>query len=73
MYLRYQGTPNLTVTFNIDDSGVIENGFTFSYMIPEDTGNTFTLTDTNPFCVKTYFKQGDGHFNIDFGQCLGLN
>ena len=32
------------------------------------------LTDTNPFCIKTYFtEQADGHFNIDFGQCLGLD
>ena len=74
VYLRYQDTSNHTVTFDIDDSGVIENGFISSHAIPEDTGNTVTLTDTNPFCVKTYSKErGNGRFKIDFGQCLGLD
>ena len=73
VYLRYQDTSNHTITFDIDDSGVIENGFT-SHVDPKNpAGNTSTLTNTNPFCVKTYSKQGDGHFNIDFGQCLGLD
>ena len=74
VYLRYQDTSNHTVTFDIDDSGVIENGFT-SHVDPKNpTRKTFTLTDTNPFCVKTYFtERGDGHFNIYFGQCLGLD
>ena len=38
------------------------------------TRNTFTLTNTNPFCVKTYFtERRDSYFNVDFGQCLGLD
>ena len=75
VYLRYQDTSNQTVIFDIDDSGVIENGFTSSHMDPKNpTRNTFTLTSANPFCTKTYFtERGDGHFNIDFGQCLGLD
>ena len=76
VYLRYQDTSeNLTVTFDVDDNGVIENGFTPSHVDPKNpTRNTFTLTNTNPFCVKTYFTEGgDGHFNIAFGQCLGLD
>ena len=74
VYLRYQDTLNHTVTFDIDDSGLIENGFT-SHVGPENPiGNTFTLTNTNPFCVKTYFAEGaGGRFNIDFGQCMGLD
>ena len=73
VYLRYQDTSNHTVTFDIDDSGVIENGF-ISHVDPTNlTRNTFTLTNTNPFCVKAYFNQGGGYFNIDFGQCLGLD
>ena len=74
VYLRYQDTSNHTVTFDIDDSGVIENGFSSSHVDSKNlTGNMFTLTNTNPFCVKTYSeKRGDGHFNVDFGQCLGL-
>ena len=75
VYLRYQDKSNHTVTFDIDYSGLIENGFTSSHVDPENpTRNTFTLTNTDPFCVKTYSaKRGDGHFNIDFGQCLGLD
>ena len=74
VYLRYQDTSNHAVTFDIDDSRVIENIFTSSHVITEDTGNPFTLTNTNPFCVKTYFTgRGDDHFNIDFGQCMGLD
>ena len=75
VYLRYQDTINHAVTFEIDDSGVIENGFTPSHVDAKNlTRNMFTLTNTNPFCVKSYFtERGDGHFNIDFGQCLGLD
>ena len=76
VYLRYQDTFNHAVTFDIDDSGVIENGlFTSSDVDPKNpTGNTYTLTNTNPFCVKTYFtERGNCHFNIYFGQCLGLD
>ena len=74
VYLRYQDTSNHAVTFDIDDSGLIENGFTSSHVITDDTGKMFTLTDANPFCVKTYFtERGDGHFNIHFGQCMGLD
>ena len=69
VYLRYQDTPNHTVTFDIDDSRIIANGFT-----SEDTGNTFMLTNTHPFHTKTYSeKPGNGGFNVDFGQCLGLD
>ena len=75
VYLRYQDTPNHTVTFDIDDGGIIENGFTCTHVNPKNlTGNTLTLTNTNPFCVKTYSEeQGDGRFEVDFGQCLGLD
>ena len=32
------------------------------------------LTNTSPFCVKTYSEeQGDGRFEVDFAQCLGLD
>ena len=74
VYLRYQDTPNHTVTFDIDDGGIIENGFTCTHVNPKNlTGNTLTLTNTNPFCVKTYFEQGNSRFKVDFGQCLGLD
>ena len=75
VYLRYQDTPNHTVTFDIDDSGIIENGFTCTHVKPENlTGNTLTLTNTSPLCVKTYSEErGNGRFTVDFGQCLGLD
>ena len=74
VYLRYQDIPNHTVTFDIDDSTIIENGFTCYHVGPGDTGNTFTLTNTDPFCVKTYSeKQGNSCFEVMFGQCLGLD
>ena len=75
VYLRYQDTPNHTVTFDIDDSAIIDNGFTCSHMVPKNlTGNTPTLTNTDPFCIKTYSEErGNGYFKVGFGQCLGLD
>ena len=75
VYLQYQDTSNHTVTFDIDDSRIIENGFTCTHVKPENlTGNTLTLTNTSPFCVKTYSEErGNGLFEVDFGQCLGLD
>ena len=72
VYLRYQDTPNHAVTFEIDDSGIIENGFTCCCVDPKNfTGNTFTLTNANPFCGKTYSEErGKGCFAVVFGQCL---
>ena len=75
VYLRYQDTPNHTVTFDIDDTGLIGNGFARSCVDPESlTGNTVTLTNSNPFSVKTYSEeQGNGRIEVVFGQCLGLD
>ena len=74
VYLRYQDVSNHTVTFDIDDSAIITNGFTCSHEDPRDTGNTFTLTNTNPYSVKIYSEErGNGRFEVDFGQCLGLD
>ena len=75
VYLRYQDTPNHAVTFEIDDSELIEKGFFRSRAHPEDlTGKTFTLTNANPFCVKTYSEfRGNCSFDIAFGQYLGLD
>ena len=75
VYLRYQDTPNHTVTFDIDDSAIIENGFTCTHVNPKNfTGNTVTVTNTNPFCVTTYSEErGNGLFEVDFAQCFGLD
>ena len=75
VYLRYQDTPNHAVTFEIDDSRVIENGFTrCRRVLPRNTGSTFTLTNADPFCIKTYSeKRSNTRFKVVFGQCLGLD
>ena len=68
-------TPNHTVSFDIDDSAITENGFICSNVDPRGlTGNMFSLTNANPFCVKTYSeKQSNSYFQVYFGQCLGLD
>ena len=75
VYLRYQDIPSPAVTFDIDDSGIIENGYIPSRVHPKNlSGNMFTLTNANPFCIKTYSeKRGSGCFKVAFGQCLGLD
>ena len=76
VYLRYQDPSNHTVTFDINDSAIIENGFTCSHvnLAGVHTGNTFTLTNMNPCCVKNYYEEGgNGRFEVGFGQCLGLD
>ena len=73
VYLRYQDTLNHAVTFDIDDSGLTENGFICSNKDSEEhIRNTFMLTNANPFCLKTYSaEQGNCHFKVVFGQCFG--
>ena len=74
VYLRYRVTPDHTVTFDINDSAIIKNGFARSHVSPKDTGNMLTLTNASSFCVKPYFeKRGNDCFKIYFGQCLGLD
>ena len=73
VYLRYQDTSNHTVAFDINDNGIIENGFTRSSVDPGNlTGNTFTLTNANPFCVKTYSDERNNCFRVVYGHCFGL-
>ena len=73
VYLRYQDTPNHAVTFEVDDSSLIENGFICSKENSEEpTGDTFVLTNANPFCLRTYSEeQGNWHLKVAFGQFLG--
>jgi len=71
VYLRYQDTSHRNAAFEIDDSAITENGFTYRGAYPEKfTGNTFTLTSTDPLCVKVYSK-ADHCFAVGFGQCFG--
>ena len=75
VYLRYQDMPNHAVTFDIDDSEIIENGFTCSHVGPGYTGNfTLTLTNANPSCVKYYVEErSNSRVEVDIGQCFGLD
>ncbi|KAL4080025.1 heterokaryon incompatibility protein-domain-containing protein [Scleroderma yunnanense] len=56
VYLRYQDTQHNSATFEIDDSAITkDSGFTYLSTYPSKfTGNTFTLTGTDPLCVKIY-------------------
>ncbi|KAL4069912.1 heterokaryon incompatibility protein-domain-containing protein [Scleroderma yunnanense] len=73
VYLRYQDTPHCDATFEIDDSAITENGFTYYGAYPEEIkGNKFTLTDTAPLCVKVYSdNQTNCRLAVGFGQCFG--
>ena len=71
IYLRYQETfPS--VTFEIDDSAVVESGFTCRDVYPSNfQGNTLTVTGTNPLCARVYSNgQRDCDFAVTFGQCF---
>ncbi|KAL4070148.1 heterokaryon incompatibility protein-domain-containing protein [Scleroderma yunnanense] len=72
IYLRYQDTPHRDITFEIDDIAITENGFTCCGAYPPDLArNTFTLTTTDPLCVKVYSdSQDDCRIAVGFGQCF---
>ena len=73
LYLRYQDTPHRNITFEIDDIAIIENSFTHCGAYPPDrTGNTLTLADRRPLCIRIYSNsQANCYFAVAFGQCFG--
>ena len=73
VYARYQDTPHHDVTLKIDDSAIIENGFTCCDMHPPElTGNTLTLIGIRSPCVRVYsHSQTNCCFAVTFGQCFG--
>ncbi|KIM50794.1 hypothetical protein SCLCIDRAFT_758059 [Scleroderma citrinum Foug A] len=76
VYLRYQDAPCRNSTFEIDDSAIPENGpITYLATCPVGllTGNTVTLSTTDPLCVIGYSCRQDYHFTVGFGQCFGQN
>jgi len=75
VYLRYQDTTHCNSTFEIDDSAIPKNGFTSSATYPEGliTGNTVTLSTTDPLCIKCYPCRQEHHFTVGFGQCFDQN
>ncbi|KAL4078710.1 heterokaryon incompatibility protein-domain-containing protein [Scleroderma yunnanense] len=72
VYLKYQDT-HPDVAFEIDDSAIIENGFTHCSTYPsEPPGNPFTLTNTDPSCIKVYTHDRDGcRLGVGVGQYFG--
>ena len=75
VYLRYQGMLHCNSTFEIDDSAIHKEGFTYSATYPTglSTGNTVTLSPTEPLCFKRYSYGQGYHFAVGFGQCFGQN
>ena len=76
IYLRYQGTSQYRdPAFEIDDSTITENGFTYSDTCPKGltTGNVVTLRILDPLCVIHYSCRLEYHFTVGFGQCFGQN
>jgi len=74
VYLKYQATSHhRNASFEIDDSTITENAFVCLDTLPLNfAGNTFTLTSTDPLCVKVYSNDQTGHsFAVGFGQCFG--
>jgi len=74
VYLRYQDPPHRNITFEIDDSALTENGFTCCDAYPKKfTGDTLTLTTTDPLCVKVYSDSSTKHLfvTVGLGQSFG--
>ena len=75
VYLRYQDTFS-NVTFEIDDSAIIKNGFTCRdtrSLEPEgNTGSTLTVTTINFLRARAYSNdKRDCCFAVAFGECFG--
>ena len=74
VYLRYQDQLlHHNMTLQIDDSTLVENGFTCCHAYPEEfTGDTLTLTSTNSHCAKVYSDSLTNHrLIVGFGQSVG--
>ena len=74
VYLRYQGTPQCSSTFEISDSAILEEGFTSgSATCPEEliTRNTVALSTTDLLCVKRYSCKKEYDFAVGFGHWFG--
>ena len=69
IYLRYQDTLYRNATFEIDESTITKDGFTYCGAYPAKfTRNMFTLTSTDPLCVKFYANDEMGDcFAVGFG------
>jgi len=75
VYLRYQDTLHRNSTFEIDDSAILKEDFSYSVTYPEGliTRNRVTLSITDPLCIKGYSRSQECDFAVGFGQCFGQN
>jgi len=73
VYLRYQDPPRCNTTFKIDDSALIENGFTCCGAYPKKfAGDTLTLTSINSLGIRVYSdNQTNARLVVSLGQSLG--
>ena len=76
IYLRYQlDMPRPDTTFEIDDSGITDTGFTHCVtfpIVPEIEWNNLTLTNNDPLFLKVYSDNEETcRFAVVFGQCFG--
>ena len=73
LHLRYQDTLHCNSTFEIDDSAIFQEGFSSSATLPQQstTGNTVTLSTTDPLYVNRYSCSQEYRFAVGFGQCFG--
>ena len=76
VHLRYQASqdlPHRNTTFEIDDSALTGNGFTYCGAHPiEFTENTLTLTSTYSLCIKVYSDNSTNHpLVVGLGQSFG--
>ena len=73
VYLRYQDPSHRNATFEIDDSALTENGFACCATYPmKFSGDTLTLTNIDPLCVKAYSDSLTNHlFVLGFRQSFG--
>ena len=73
VYLRYQELPHRNTKFEIDDSALTENGLVCCDVYPKKfSGDTLTLTSTNPLCIKVYSDSLTNHLLVmGFGQLFG--
>ena len=70
VYLSYQDVYR-DITFEFDDSAIIENGFTCLNMDPSKLmGNVLTLTGASCLCVRVYSRRHT-RFAVAFGQYFG--
>ena len=75
VYLGYQDPQRRTTAFKVDDTALIENGFTYCDAYPKKfTGDTLTLTSTTSLVIKVYAdNETNTRLVVGLGQSLGTD